>query len=81
MTAHVERSVPPSALMCWIVKAMRRVVARAGVEGFAPSFSEEKEAKRLLILCRRGLTARLTGQIEKVFWFFFPKKNKDASQQ
>ncbi|MCQ9156606.1 hypothetical protein [Acidomonas methanolica] len=52
-----------------------------GPWGHAPSFSEEKEAKRLLILWRRGLTARLTGQIEKVFWFFFPKKNKDASQQ
>jgi hypothetical protein len=35
------------------------------------SFSEEKEAKRLLPGCRR-----LVGDSrQKVFWFFFSKKN------
>jgi hypothetical protein len=39
------------------------------------SFSEEKEAKRLHPLAR-VLDARHACQRIKVFWFFFPKKNR-----
>jgi hypothetical protein len=40
------------------------------------SFSEEKEAKRLLSIGRRVLGCPTPHcEIEKVFWFFFSKKN------
>jgi hypothetical protein len=44
-----------------------------------PSFSEEKEAKRL---CQLGVPP-LPGvrQLTKVFWFFFPKKNNFPDMQ
>jgi hypothetical protein len=40
------------------------------------SFSEEKEAKRLFIHLRRALTVQTRSNREKVFWFFFSKKNR-----
>jgi hypothetical protein len=39
-----------------------------------PSFSEEKEAKRLFTLARAP-DDRHACEKEKVFWFFFSKKN------
>jgi hypothetical protein len=45
------------------------------------SFSEEKEAKRLLLPCsfmRRGEALARSRGGTKVFWFFFSKKNKTS---
>jgi hypothetical protein len=41
------------------------------------SFSEEKEAKRLLFVrAWRGPFIRIGRKVMKVFWFFFSKKNR-----
>ena len=50
------------------------------MRGLSPSFSEEKEAKRLLPF---GIVRRMVGCVApegaKVFWFFFSKKNRFLS--
>jgi hypothetical protein len=53
-----------------VARAARQVLGKERT-----SFSEEKEAKRLLLLgafaCQRPRPKRI-----KVFWFFFSKKNR-----
>jgi hypothetical protein len=52
-------------------------VAAAGEGKQEPSFSEEKEAKRLFPFCTRGHHLHRRGRNGtkrgKVFWFFFSK--------
>jgi hypothetical protein len=43
------------------------------------SFSEEKEAKRLLSCFHGAAVPQALPQRVKVFWFFFSKKNKSSS--
>jgi hypothetical protein len=51
------------------------VVVSNNKEG--PSFSEEKEAKRLLSIGPERVALAVRQRI-KVFWFFFPKKNNSS---
>jgi hypothetical protein len=53
-----------------------KMAIRSGEAQEDSSFSEEKEAKRLLSVgqCLRHCPRRGNGM--KVFWFFFSKKNK-----
>jgi hypothetical protein len=51
-----------------------------GIRGRKSSFSEEKEAKRLLSVgASLGAASRLETKVKEVFWFFFSKKNPSLS--